>query len=364
MTSNKRVRYAVVGAGNIAQVAVLPAFAHAEENSELVAVISGDAEKRAELAEKYELELTGGYEDLERILADGRIDALYVATPNTLHKDLVQRAASRRVHVLCEKPMATSVADCEVMARACQENAVKLMVAYRLHFEQANLEALEIVRSGQIGEPRIFDSVFTHVVRPGDIRTRPELGGGACFDLGVYCINAARNLFGEEPLLAFSLAQSRDGADDTTSALLQFPKGRVAQFTVSNSVAGVSSYRIAGTDGDLRVEPAYEYVDKLEHHLTVDGKESRRTFAKRDQFAPELSYFSRCILEDRTPEPDVEEAICDLRVIEAVLESAQTGKPVPLAPRERARRPSLDQEQRKPPVGKQKPVNAPSPSVK
>ena len=103
----------MVGAGNIAQVAVLPAFAHAEENSELVAVISGDAEKRAELAEKYELELTGGYEDLERILADGRIDALYVATPNTLHKDLVQRAASRRVHVLCEKPMATSVADCE-----------------------------------------------------------------------------------------------------------------------------------------------------------------------------------------------------------------------------------------------------------
>lgn len=364
MASTKRVRYAVVGAGNIAQVAVLPAFAHAEENSQLVAVISGDTEKRDELAKKYELELTGGYEDLERVLAEGRIDALYVATPNSLHKDLVLRAASRGVHVLCEKPMATSAADCELMGRVCRENAVKLMVAYRLHFEQANLEALEIVRSGEIGEPRIFESMFTHVVRPGDIRTRPELGGGACFDLGVYCINAARNLFGAEPLLVFSLVQGCHGADDTTSAVLQFPKGRVAQFTVSNSVAGVSSYRIAGTNGDLRVEPAYEYTDKLEHHLTVDGKQSLRTFAKRDQFAPELGYFSRCILQNLTPEPDVEEAICDLRVIEAVLESAQTGKPVPLAPRERARRPSLEQEQKKPPVAKQKPVNAPSPSVK
>lgn len=364
MTSNERIRYAVVGAGNIAQVAVLPAFAHAKENSELVAVVSGDAEKRAELRRKYDLQAAGGYEELENILAEGRIDALYVATPNALHKDFVLRAASRGVHVLCEKPMATSVADCEIMARACRENAVKLMVAYRLHFERANLEALELVRSGQIGEPRVFESVFTHVVRPGDIRTRPELGGGACFDLGVYCINAARNLFGEEPLLAFALSQDKQGADDTTSALLQFPKGRVAHFTVSNSTAAVSSYRIAGTEGDLRVEPAYEYTDKLEHHLTVNGKISQQTFSRRDQFAPEITYFSRCILKDRAPEPNAEEAICDLRVVEAILDSARTGKPVPLPPRERARRPNLDQEQKKPPVGTQQPINAPSPSVK
>lgn len=364
MANDQRVRYAVVGAGNIAQVAVLPAFAHAKENSELVAVISGDAEKRAELQKKYDLQLTGGYDELERILAEGAIDALYVATPNTLHKELVLRAASRGVHVLCEKPMATTVADCEVMARACRENAVKLMVAYRLHFERANLEALQLVRSGKIGEPRVFESVFTHVVRPFDIRTRPELGGGACFDLGVYCINAARHLFGDEPSLVFALGQERHGADDTTTAVLQFPKGRVAHFTVSNSTAAVSSYRIAGTEGDLRVEPAYEYADKLEHHLTVDGKLSQQSFSKRDQFAPELSYFSSCILENRAPEPDAEEAICDLRVVEAILESEQTGKPVPLAPRERTRHPNLAQEQKKPAVGKQKPVNAPSPSVK
>jgi predicted dehydrogenase len=184
------------------------------------------------------------------------------------------------------------------------------------------------------------------------------------FDLGVYCVNAARNLFRQEPVLAFATSQERDGVDDTTTAILQFPHGRVAQFTVSNSTAGVSSYRIVGTDGNLRVEPAYEYFDKLEHYLTVDGKTQHESFVKRDQFAPELEYFSQCILDNREPEPNAEEAIDDLRVIEAILQSARTGKPVPLSPRQRTRRPNASQEVKKPAVGKEHPVHAPSPSLK
>lgn len=364
MTTEPKVRYAVVGAGNIAQVAVLPAFAHAKENSELAAIISGDAEKRDELGRRYGIELTGGYEAFESVLERGQIQAVYISTPNTLHQALALRAAKVGVHVLCEKPLATTVADCENIADACDEGGVKLMCAYRLHFEEANLKAIELVKSGKLGDPRVFDSVFSHVVRPGDIRTRPELGGGACFDLGIYCINAARNLFRLEPTLVYATAQLRNGTDDTTTAILQFPGGRVAQFTVSNSTAAVSSYRIAGTDGDLRVEPAYEYTDKLQHHLTVEGSTRTESFSKRDQFAPELTYFSRCILEDRQPEPDVEEAIADVRVIEAVLQSANSGKPVPLEPRQRRRRPTLDQEEKKPAVKKLETVNAPSPSLK
>jgi predicted dehydrogenase len=360
----KKIRYAVMGAGNIAQVAVLPAFKHAKSNSELVAVISGDPEKREELTKKYQLELSADYDDLELALKRGAVDALYVATPNALHKPYVLRAAAAGVHILCEKPLATTVADAEEIAAACVQAGVKLMVAYRLHFEAANLRALELVKSGEIGEPRIFDSVFSHVVRPGDIRTRPELGGGAVLDLGVYCINAARNLFQEEPALVLATSQERNGVDDTTTAILQFSGGRVAQFTVSNSTAAVSSYRIAGTEGDLRVEPAYEYFDKLEHHLTVDGKSRHESFGKRDQFAPELEYFSQCIVENRDPEPNAEEAIDDLRVVEAILQSARSRQPVPLAPRQRARRPSISQESKKPAVGKEQPIHAPSPSLK
>lgn len=360
----KRIRYAVVGAGNIAQVAVLPAFAHAKETSELVAVVSSDPEKRAELSTKYPLALSGDYADLERVLERGEIDAVYVATPNTLHREITLRAAARGVHVLCEKPLATSTADCEAMAEACAAAQVKLMCAYRLHFEAATLKALEIVKGGTLGDVRVFESVFGHVVRPGDIRTRSDLGGGATFDLGVYCVNAARNLFRAEPTFVFATAQMRDGVDETASATLQFPGGRVAQFTVSNAIASISSYRIAGTDGELRVEPAYDYTEKLEHYLTVDGKRSHESFSKRDQFAPELDYFSRCIAEGKEPEPSAEEAIDDVRVLEAILQSAQSGKLIPLTPRTRARRPNSSLEAKKTAVSEQDTVNAPSPSLR
>jgi predicted dehydrogenase len=362
--STSKVRYAVVGAGNIAQVAVLPAFAHAKSNSELVAIISGDADKRAELSKRYELDLTGDYADLEQVIEAGQIDAVYLATPNSLHKAQILRCAAAGVHVLCEKPLATSVADCEEALSACDRAGVKLMVAYRLHFEAANLQAIDIVKSGKLGEPRVFTSIFTHVVRRGDIRQDAELGGGAMLDLGIYCVNAARNLFREEPTLVWASAEMSDGVDDTTTAFLRFPSGKLAQFTVSNSIAGTSSYRVAGTDGDLRVEPAYEYSDKLEHHLTIDGKTKTESFGKRDQFAPELLHFSRCILEGRQPEPSAEEGIDDLRVIEAILQSAHSGQSVQLAPRQRLRRPTLAQETKKPAVGKQETVNAPSPSLK
>lgn len=364
MASTRKIRYAVIGAGNIAQMAVLPAFAHAKDNSELVALISGDAEKRDELGKKYELELCGDYPDLERILSEGKVDALYVATPNALHKEHALRAAAAGVHVLCEKPLAPSVADAEEIARACDRAGVKLMVAYRLHFEEASLTALDLIKSGAIGDPRTFESVFTHVVRPGDIRERAELGGGAALDLGVYCVNAARNLFQAEPVLVFALTQKRNGADESTTALLQFPNGRTAHFTVSNAIASVSSYRVAGTEGDLRVEPAYEYYGALEHYLTVSGKTDHRKFEKRDQFAPELEYFSRCILEGSSPEPSAEEAICDLSVLEALTQSAESGKPVPLSPRTRSQRPTSEQESKKPAVSKQEPINAPSPSLR
>jgi len=364
MASDRKIRYAVVGAGNIAQVAVLPAFAHAKGNSELVAIVSGDSEKRAALAKRYDLGLTGSYEELERVLRQGQIDAVYIATPNELHKPIALRAAALGVHVLCEKPLAASVADGEEIAAACANAGVKLMIAYRLHFEEGTLKAIELVKSGKLGDPRVFDSVFGHTVRAGDIRTRADLGGGAMFDLGVYCVNAVRNLFREEPLQVFASSQIKDGVDESTTALLHFPHGRVAHFTVSNHVVGVSSYRVTGTEGDLRVEPAYEYSDGIEHHLTVDEKTRTTKFSKRDQFAPELEYFSRCILENRAPEPDAEEALDDLRVVEAILQSAATALPVKLEPRKRIRRPSLAQQSHQRAVGKQETVHAPSPSVK
>ncbi|RKH64149.1 Gfo/Idh/MocA family protein [Corallococcus llansteffanensis] len=364
--TSRRVRYAVVGAGNLAQVAILPAFQHAQENSELVAIISSDKEKRAALQRQYGVEHVGDYGAYEQVLRESRADAVYLVLPNTMHRAFTERAARVGVHVLCEKPMATSVEDCEAMIRVTNDNDVKLMIAYRLHFEEANLHAIELVRSGKLGDPRMFGALLTQQVRKGDIRTRVDLGGGALLDEGPYPINAARYLFRDEPREVFAYTSGGDGrfhgVDATAFALMRFPNGRVAQFGISHEASAVSSYRLVGTEGDLLVQHGFGYGTDIEHRLTVGGKTETRTFKNSDQFAPELIYFSRCVLEDQEPEPNGIEGLADVRVIVALQESARTGQPVKLSPFEKPRRPTLEQLIVKPPVEPPEPVNAPAPT--
>ncbi len=368
-TRPAKVRYAVVGLGHIAQVAVLPAFAHAE-NSQLTALVSDDPDKLEKLGRKYKVKTRCRYADYNECLASGEVDAVYIALPNHLHREYAERAARAGVHVLCEKPMAPTEDDCLAMLRAAEENKVKLMVAYRLHFEEANLKAIDLVQGGKIGDPRLFDSVFTMTVKEGDIRLNPrEQGGGTLYDIGIYCINAVRNLYGAEPMevVAFS-ANNGDPrflqCEETTSAILRFPgRERLASFTCSFGAADVSNYRVVGTQGDLVLEPAYEYAGTLKQRITVHGRTRERSFPKRDQFAGELIHFSECILTGAEPEPSGWEGLADVRVIRALYRSADSGQPVTLDPFDKdTQRPSLDQEIRRPPVQKPELVNTEAPS--
>jgi glucose-fructose oxidoreductase len=348
----RQIRYAVVGLGHIAQVAVLPAFANARRNSRLAAIVSGNAGKRRQLAAKYQVERDYSYEQYDECLASG-IDAVYIALPNHLHCEYAVRAARAGVHVLCEKPLALSEDECRRMAAAARESGVKLMTAYRLHFERANLEAGEIARSGRIGEPRLLTSTFCTPVEPDNIRARRETGGGTFWDIGIYCINAARTLFRDEPIEVLATTAGKLGeVEETASAVLRFPGERTATFTCSFATQKVSEYRLAGAKGDLAVEPAFEYAVALRHRLTIDGETRERRFARRDQFAPELLYFSDCVLQNHQPECGADEGLADVRVIRALYQSAETGAPVELAPFEKHERPSLEQEIRRPPVEK------------
>ncbi len=357
------IRYAVVGCGHIAQAAVLPAFGNARRNSRLAAIVSGDPVKREQLSQKYAIARACSYEQYDELLKSGEIDAVYIALPNSLHAEYAERAARAGVHVLCEKPMAVSEAECQLMARAAREHQVKLMVAYRLHFERANLEAVEIARSGRIGEPRLFTSTFTMDVVPGNIRAKRALGGGVLYDIGIYCINAARSLFREEPVEALAVAAGALGdVEESVSAVLRFPSERLASFSASFGAAKVSEYRLVGTKGELAVDPAYEYARPLEHRLSFEGElAGERRFARRDQFAPELLYFSDCLLQNRDPEPSAEEGLADVRVIRALYRSIETGAPVELAPYQRHDRPSLEQEIRRPPIEKPAVIRAQAP---
>jgi predicted dehydrogenase len=366
--SEKKIRYAVVGLGNIAQVAVLPAFKHARENSKLTAIVSSDEQKRSELAQRFKVKHAVSYEDFDRLVSEQLIDAVYIALPNHLHAEWTIRAASAGLHVLCEKPMAMDEAECHSMIEAARRNSVALMIAYRLHFEEANLKAAELIRAGEIGEPRFFSSVFSHQVRPGNIRTDPEKGGGALFDLGIYCVNAARYLLVDEPCEAFAFMErgrderSRD-VDETTSGMLRFPDGKIAQFTSSQGTNTISSYRVSGTEGDIVLEPAYDYKEPLRLTMTRGEEKKNFKFSKRDQFAPELVYFSQCILEGHPPEPSGEEGLADVRILRALVQSATENRLVHFEPMVRPRRPGPDQQIYKPPVSKQETVDAPSPST-
>ncbi len=351
-----RVRYAVVGLGDIAQAAVLPAFAHARRNSELAALVSGDADKRRRLSRRYRVAANCSYEDFAGCLESGGIDAVYLALPNHLHRDFGVAAARAGVHVLCEKPLAVTEVECEDMIRAAEDAGVRLMTAYRLHFEAGNLEAVRLARSGGIGEPRLFQSAFTMQVAEGNVRLLPEeKGGGPLYDIGIYCINAARCLFRAEPVEVTARRASSGGkrfreVADTTSAVLKFPEDRLAAFTCSFGAAETDWYRLVGTRGDLRLDPAYRYSGALRIEVTAGGRSKARTFARRDQFAAELLEFSDCVLAAREPEPSGREGLADVRVIRALLRSADTGRPVALPAFERWKRPGSEQEIHRPPT--------------
>jgi predicted dehydrogenase len=358
--ATRSVRYAVVGLGHIAQVAVIPAFAHAHKNPELVAIVSGDRTKRREIARRYRIDHAFAYEDFDECLR--MVDAVYIALPNSMHAEYAIRSAQAGVHVLCEKPMAVTVAECRRMIAACRRAKVKLMIAYRLHFEEINLAAVDLARSGKLGELKFFNSSFSMTVKRGDIRTKRAYGGGSLYDIGVYCINAARYLFRAEPTQVSSVSVNSGLAtlaevDETTAAILRFGNDRVATFVTSFNAADVAAYRIVGTRGDLHAQPAYEYADGLEYTLTVDGKTTRKRVGKRDQFAPELLYFSDCILNNREPEPSGEEGLQDVRIVKALYQSARSGKPVRISPFTKRQRPTGSQRITRPGVRKPALVN-------
>ena len=366
--NSRQIRYAVAGLGYIAQQAVLPAFAHAAKNSTLAALISDDAEKLRVLGKRYGVSAQYSYAQYEEALAQNKIDAVFIALPNDMHREFTERAAKAGVHVLCEKPMAIEEEDCQAMIRVCEERQVKLMVAYRLHNEPANLAAVELVKSGKLGAPRLFNSSFSfQVTDPDNIRLKKARGGGPLYDIGTYCINAARYMFQAEPVEASAFtAKGGDPrfseVEESLGAVLRFPNEALAVFNVSFGAAESGYYELIGTKGSVRLDPAFEYASGLVMHVEADGRSSTREFPQRDQFAAELLYFSNCILNNEEPEPSGHEGLADVRIIRALLRSAETGQAVKLEPFDRTRRPSQLQRISRPPAAKEKLIRARGPS--
>jgi len=360
-----RVRYAVVGLGWISQAAFMPGVEHTA-NSEMVALVTSDREKAQKLGEMYGIEKVYDYSEYDAMLYSGDVDAVYLALPNFEHVDYAVRTLEAGVHLLLEKPMAVSVEQCERIIAASKRSGAKLMVAYRLHHEPGTLAAIEKARSHQIGTLRLFNSTFSQPVAAGNHRARNGFWAGPVPDMGPYPLNTVRNLFGAEPVEVFAMGVNTDPSkfdfEDTVVVTLRFEGARLAAFMLSYNGGDVDDYRIVGAKGDLFSQPAFQVGLTIEHLTTVHKKKTSESYRKTDQFGGELQYFSECILEDRQPEADGEEALLDLRVLAAIEESMKTGIPQRLTPHSRSRRPVPEQGRALRPVDPPDLVHAAKPS--
>jgi len=343
----KKVRYAVVAGGQISQQAFMPGVARTN-NSELTALVTGDPVKADKLAKLYGIK-AWTYDQYAELLASGEIDAVYVATPNFLHMQYAVPALEAGIHVLLEKPMASSVAEAEAILAAQQTRGAKLMIAYRLHHEPGTVEMITRARDNAFGELRSFVSTFAQNVAEANSRGHNGYWGGPVPDMGTYPLNAVRNLFGLEPIEVHAVGTKTPDRGfnfhDTVAVTLRFPGERVAQFTVSYATAPSEFFDLVGTKASIHASPSFmfgpttgiRYVEK-----TSEGSKEHK-FDPVEQFGNETQYFSDCILNETHPEADGEEGLLDMRVLAAIEQSLDTGETVTLAPMTRSRHVAPDQ---------------------
>jgi len=326
------VGFAVVGLGKLAQGQIIPGFANCR-NARLAALVSGHPEKANRIAAEHRLPSSAvyNYDNFDRIAADPEIDVVYIVLPNFLHAEYTIRALKAGKHVLCEKPMATTVSDAEAMIAAAKVANRKLMIAYRCHYEPLNLEAMRRVRSGSLGKPRL---VITKMVRQSDLSDPSDAwrldmhqsGGGALADMGIYGVSGARYLLDEEPVEVRATARTNRNdprfktVEDLIAWEFRFASGAIAQGSTSFDAADEMAFEVIGQHKRLVADPGCFYNG---NHLYQWQGGSRAEIAVHeiDQFAREMDWMAD-VVRGRAPlvSPG-EEGLQDMRLMHAILES-------------------------------------------
>lgn len=303
------------------------------ENSEITAIVSGHAENAAKLAEFYGIEKVYTYDQYDEMLAGDVADAVYIGLPNSMHADYAIKAMNAGLHALVEKPLAISEAECAAMIEAAETSGVYLMTAYRLHSEPATVKVIEMIRSGEIGDPRVFSSTFSLQSDPTNHRLLAEHWGGPLQDIGVYCLNAARHCFGAEPVEAHAVTTGGNGdmrfgeVEATIAVTLKFPEDRVGQFVASFEADATDTYRVIGSEGVITVENGFDFHFSPSVWLMKDQEKRRVEVEDTDHFGSMATYFSDCIQSGTRPVNDGEEGLADVRAMLAIEAAARTGLP-------------------------------------
>ncbi len=328
--NSRKTGYAIIGLGRIADHFMRGI--QLTTNSRVTALVSGHPAKAARIAAQYGVPSNSiyNYVNFDEIAHNPAVDAVYVALPNSMHAEYTMRAAKAGKNVLCEKPMCTSVADAERMIAACKAANVKLMIAYRCHYETTNLRAVELIRSGAIGQVEAIESAFGFDIAPGEWRLNKKMaGGGPLYDVGIYCLNACRYLTGEEPekIAAFASVIDKDGrfntVEENVSWTMRFPSGVVASCNTTYGSNMTGYFRVHGSKGMVEAQPAFNY-DGNALRAELDGKTIEEPNPAKDpyQFTPQAEHFSHCIQNNLEPKTLGEEGLRDMRYIAEIYRSA------------------------------------------
>jgi predicted dehydrogenase len=328
--AEKKTGYAVIGLGRIASH-FLPA-ARASSNSAITGLVSGHRDKAERIAAEYGVPASSiyNYENFDEIAHNKAIDAVYVALPNSMHAEYTIRAAKAGKHVLCEKPMATSVADCQAMIAACKAANVKLMIAYRCHYDPTHLRAIKLINDGAIGQVQAIESSFGFNIGKGEWRLSKALaGGGPLYDVGIYSLNACRYLTGEEPqqIAAYASVIDKDGrfneVEENVSWTMRFPSGVVASCATTYGAPMDGFFRVHGSKGWINVDHAFVY-EGINLTAQYGGTHLDEPNNDRDpiQFQREAEHFSHCVQNALEPQSPGEEGLRDMKHIAEIYKAA------------------------------------------
>jgi predicted dehydrogenase len=334
----KKLGWAIVGLGSLSIHQILPAFATCEK-SKVVALVSGHPDKAHKLALRYGVDTKNiyNYENYDSIKNNSEVDVIYIVLPNGMHAEYTVRGLQAGKHVLTEKPMANTPAECQQMIDAARKADRKLMVAYRCRYEPHNREAIRIAQSKELGPTQMIlaDAGF-----PIDDRKQWRLdkklaGGGSLMDIGIYALNASRYLTGEEPKEVNAMIYSTPGdprfkdVEEHVTFQLRFPSGILANCSSSYGYFHQSHYRVMGTEGRLCLDPATWYSG-LRMWIERDNVIEQRDLPEIDHFAAEMDHMSECVMENKQPLTPGEEGLRDLTIMQAIYEAARSQKTVTL----------------------------------
>jgi predicted dehydrogenase len=332
----RKLGWAIVGLGSLSINQILPAFAKCEK-SKVTALVSGHPDKANKLALRYGVDAKNiyNYENYDSIKNNPDVDVIYIVLPNSMHAEYTIRGFKAGKHVLTEKPMANTPADCQAMIDAGVKANRKLMVAYRCRYEPFNQEMIRIARSQEFGALKVIlaDSGF-NIGDPNQWRLKRELaGGGSLMDIGIYSLQAARFISGEEPVEINAMMYSTPGdirfkeVEETINFQLRFPSGVLANCTSSYGYSGQAHLRAVATNGWFELDPSMYYTGLRMRVRGPRGIEERN-LPERDHFAAEMDHMSECVMTNKEPLTPGEEGLRDLKLMMAIYDSARTGKTI------------------------------------